>query len=536
MNRWADYNEEPWWPGREDVLEAAKEKEHEERSEIRRRRPRASISQHDANSYANLSSIRDLIRDSFQQVVSNPLQKQSEGRKRLVPFKEPEQSEPDNQIGPLATFTTKIQQSHSFEDPSSGSIRSYYTAQSSTATYSTARSRYLSQYSGENNGGIVNRQVFSSEWLAHLRDRGIILDPAEELDWSGRGQHVEYDATEEGDIPLKVEKVLGYSATALVQSVMCRRIRLARKTIKCSRRLRKTEAIAEVEHLQRVRHRHVVRVVGTYTFGNYLCILLYPAAEWNLEEFMDDSVHLASECRKHQQMARENVKAAERREASLIKFFGCLSNAMVLLTSRAVKHMDLKPKNLLVRGTMHPFDPYTIYITDFGISRSYQSAAESETDSPTAFTRKYAAPEVVMQETRGFKADIFSLGCIYMEIVATLLSMDRGDDEREALQSACSTDQGDSSYQANISAVVDWYGQTKAQDISKRWSKIHIHTFITSRFLGALPNMLQREPRKRPTAEEVYQSLEDRDGSVVFVGCLGCHSGPEPFEAARPLE
>ena len=49
------------------------------------------------------------------------------------------------------------------------------------------------------------------------------------MNWSGRGQHAEFDLTEEDLIPLIHEKVLGYSATALVDSVRCRRIRLARK-------------------------------------------------------------------------------------------------------------------------------------------------------------------------------------------------------------------------------------------------------------------------------------------------------------------
>jgi hypothetical protein len=91
------------------------------------------------------------------------------------------------------------------------------------------------------------------------------LDPMDELDWSGRGQHVEYKLEEENDIPLKTEKILGHSATAIVDSVLCRRIRLARKRIRCSRRLSKEDAITEVEHLQRLNHSHIVRVVGPYT-------------------------------------------------------------------------------------------------------------------------------------------------------------------------------------------------------------------------------------------------------------------------------
>jgi serine/threonine protein kinase len=195
--------------------------------------------------------------------------------------------------------------------------------------------------------------------------------------------------------------------------------------------------------------------VGTYTFKNDLCILLYPAAEWNLEEFME-AARAEQAIVERASHIRDLIKIAHKTSA-LIRFFKCLSHALEFLHSRAVKHMDLKPKNLLVRDLDRSSisDKYRIYIADFGIARSYQSAAESETDSPTPFTRKYAAPEVVLQKTRGFKADIFSLGCIYMEMVATIMSVSTGEDKRGRLQSVCCTEEGDASYQANITSIME---------------------------------------------------------------------------------
>ncbi|KAH7382665.1 hypothetical protein DE146DRAFT_235653 [Phaeosphaeria sp. MPI-PUGE-AT-0046c] len=92
-------------------------------------------------------------------------------------------------------------------------------------------------------------QVFSTSWLEHLRRRGLLLDPHYELNWSGRGQHVEYNQHSESTIPLTVEKVLGYSSSAVVERVKCRRIRLARKKIRCTRHLIKADYVVEVEHL-----------------------------------------------------------------------------------------------------------------------------------------------------------------------------------------------------------------------------------------------------------------------------------------------
>lgn len=60
-----------------------------------------------------------------------------------------------------------------------------------------------------------------------------------------------------------------------------------------------------------------------------------------------------------------------------------------------------------------------IYIAEVGISRSYQSIEESNTDGPNSFTRRYAAPEVATQEQRVLVADAFSLGCVYFQMSQT---------------------------------------------------------------------------------------------------------------------
>lgn len=95
---------------------------------------------------------------------------------------------------------------------------------------------------------------FSSAWLQYLASLDIIRLPVEEQDWSGRGQHVEYSAADEDNIPLTSAKIIGHSNSAVVDSVRCRRIRLARKRIRTHRRLKKEEAVKEVQHLEKLQH------------------------------------------------------------------------------------------------------------------------------------------------------------------------------------------------------------------------------------------------------------------------------------------
>lgn len=63
---------------------------------------------------------------------------------------------------------------------------------------------------------------------------------------------------------------------------------------------------------------------------------------------------------------------------------------------------------------------YKVYIADFGIARHYSIEEDMETSTPVEYTKAYAAPEVVDQATRGAAADVFSLRCVFIEMIAAL--------------------------------------------------------------------------------------------------------------------
>ncbi|OCL04168.1 hypothetical protein AOQ84DRAFT_324797 [Glonium stellatum] len=223
------------------------------------------------------------------------------------------------------------------------STGSYVTAKtSSTATYFTASSKL-----GDHNPpalSSIRGFIPRSSWYSHLESRGMIPDAFFEKDWSGRGQHAEFEPDEADLIPLRVEKVIGYSATALVESVMCRRIRLARKTIMCGRRIKREDAVTEVEHLQRLSHFHLIQVIGTCIMGKHLSILLYPVAQYNLETFMD-SITERTIVQGRKGKSSDEISAFK--TLYLYDFVGCLSNGLHYIHASGTKHMDIKPKNLL---------------------------------------------------------------------------------------------------------------------------------------------------------------------------------------------
>jgi serine/threonine protein kinase len=268
-----------------------------------------------------------------------------------------------------------------------------------------------------------------------------------------------------------------------------------------------------------------------------LSVLLYPAAEWNLEEFMAT--------------VRENDDISKK--FALLHFFGCLATTLshIHTLSSPIKHMDIKPKNLLVRSCQGSFLQYTIYVADFGISRSYESPEDSETHSVlTAFTRAYAAPEVALDDPRGLPADVFSLGCVFVEMLATICGAfsscwNQLHDVRETHED------GDTSYFQNIPALTDFLeiylpannscqiperGDAFPSHILRIDSPMDDNRNIVQKYpkeisfvLFRTTAMLQFDPTLRPTAPKLAEDVH----WIGQLGCQQCNNGPEPFAATQ---
>ena len=150
----------------------------------------------------------------------------------------------------------------------------------------------------------------------------------------------------------------------------------ARKRIKRHRlysqdRVRLQVIENELQTLKSLSHQHLVQLVGSYTDSSCVGLIMSPVAEMNLETYL------------------KGVKSQDSRKLRLRCFFGCLANALSYLHSRHVQHKDIKPANILVRQQK-------VYITDFGISRSWDNDVSKTTQGTVfAFTPRYCAPEVV---------------------------------------------------------------------------------------------------------------------------------------------
>jgi serine/threonine protein kinase len=109
-----------------------------------------------------------------------------------------------------------------------------------------------------------------------------------------------------------------------------------------------------------------------------------------------------------------DIAVAESDIITLRRSFGCLATALAYLHEKQVRHKDIKPGNILLSEGR-------VYLCDFGISRDFSQNENSTTEGDVLkFTQRYCAPEVSGREARNTKSDIWSLGCVFMEILSAI--------------------------------------------------------------------------------------------------------------------
>ena len=136
-------------------------------------------------------------------------------------------------------------------------------------------------------------------------------------------------------------------------------------------------------------------------------------------------------------------------------FFGCLSRGFQYLhNDTKIRHRDIKPANILIYDGR-------VKISDFGLSLTWADSQSTTTWSTCpGFSRRYCAPEVANAQARNSSSDIWSLGCVFLEMV-TVLKGQSVDDLQKFItnyedHSADSKTEGEVFYYTRRKAVKAW--------------------------------------------------------------------------------
>lgn len=341
-------------------------------------------------------------------------------------------------------------------------------------------------------------------------------------DWSGRAiAHVDYERYER--LPFELGKLLGAGINGPVYKITCDGVNLALKRISCRRKMGAREK-REIEIIKRLSHDHIIRLVGTFTQGRCLGLLLWPVAICDLATFLEDVDWLQShllliESKELEPLESEDLEGwvnispqstskritrltalgvnfsqqpLESAVAILRRNIGCIACAVAYLHASDVKHKDLKSSNILLSGT-------GLWLTDFGTSTDFSVFSSSVTENGERGTPKYFAPEVANRAPSGRSADIFSMGCVFFEIMTLCMGY-----TLESSEKLRELDNG--SFQANLANVVAWLKDRRRSNSVER-SSVGEKVDISGYLLDLVRWMMEEEADVRPTADAVEDEL-----------------------------
>lgn len=235
-------------------------------------------------------------------------------------------------------------------------------------------------------------------------------------------------------------------------------------------RLRKATQFREIEIMQKLRHENIARFVAAYSDRRSWNILMRPVAEYSLREFLAEPSSFPDKL------------------PYVARWFCSLASAVSYMHGLSFKHKDIKPANILIRGC-------DVYLADFGMARDF-SLTDSRSSGDALMTPKYCAPEVAHRLGRGRSADIFSLGCVFIELITVELGSSLDDLDRFL------TCEDDSSrpkvpYCGRLQACQNWTEKLLNQEASR-----YQYTCIRM-----AKQMISRDPTDRPSAQDVHDVL-----------------------------
>jgi serine/threonine protein kinase len=221
--------------------------------------------------------------------------------------------------------------------------------------------------------------------------------------------------------------------------------------------------------------------IGSYTDPKCFAIIMSPVADSNMSAYMS----LATD-------------SADKR-STLRTFFGCLTNGLQYLHGLKIRHRDIKPENILVQGDR-------VLLSDFGIALDWEHLSRSTTTADCAKSPVYCAPEVAQYQKRNSSSDIWSLGCVFLEMVTVLKGK-----TVEAMRT----------YFKDRNDHYRFYGNI---DTSKEWIEMlrHLGSDMDNEPLNWVGRMLDQNPESRPTALALFADINCTlvDASVLF--CRSC--------------
>ncbi|KAI9164415.1 Serine/threonine-protein kinase Nek6 [Blastocladiella emersonii ATCC 22665] len=211
------------------------------------------------------------------------------------------------------------------------------------------------------------------------------------------------------------------------------------------------DCIKEMDLLKSLNHANIIQAIDCFLHNDELIIVLEMADAGDLGKMF-----------KHFKSLNQFIP-----EKTVWKYFVQIAAGIAHMHSKRIMHRDLKPANIFLTSTG------VVKLGDLGLGRFFSpktAAAHSLVGTPY-----YMSPERIHETGYDFQSDVWSLGCVLYEFAA-LHSPFYGD--KMNLYSLCK--------------------KIEACDYPK------IKGDYSKEFRNLVADMIQIDPAKRPTAEEVH--------------------------------
>lgn len=238
----------------------------------------------------------------------------------------------------------------------------------------------------------------------------------------------------------------------------------------------KAKCLSDIGYYKELDYDNIVKIASSYMQGQVLAFT-YPYAEYNLAEYLLTAVDL-----------NHNM---------LLRWIVDLADALTYIHSKGLPHSSIRPQKILIEHSTNK-----ILFSPFGITPRARNFANAQAHSrfSTDPSYVYAAPELKYARENNLQADVFSLGCCFLDMLTVAKGIRLSDftDYRSRYTK-------DLSFQANPDTVSEWIEDLRT--LRGDSTPIQPSTRV-DRMLTAVKDMLHPDPTKRPSMEQVVNVLK----------------------------
>ena len=241
----------------------------------------------------------------------------------------------------------------------------------------------------------------------------------------------------------------------------------------------KNDVKGEILRLKKLHHPHIVKISAYSQTETGFKILMEPLADYDLMKFLTDC-------------AEEDFPSNKTK--IILPWFSCLLHALNFTHLEKIKHRDIKPANILVKESR-------VFLSDFSLAVDFGQDRSVAEDEVPAGTLRYRAPETKNNQAGGRKADVFSLGCVYSEMLTVFC--------RKPLEELCNRRKAEHKtdlFRDGLPTVLKWLAKLRKASPQDENVKAMCRT---------IRHMIEEDPDDRLLADEAL-------GSIAGISNLSC--------------